>query len=322
MGFSRVRKMSSWRRISLHMWGRPTDPTVYGNLEIDVSRTVAYLDELNALQDAAGSKAKVTITHLVAKAIARAVTEYPDSNAIIAGRALYRRDSVDVYCQVATDGGEDLSGLKIVDANDKSAIDIAEEMSQRVHRVLTHKDPGSERTKSSVSKVPHRFLGVVLRLIEYLTYDLFLDLSRFGVEFDQFGSAMVSNVGSFGIGHGFAPLVPASRVPIVLLVGEIADRAIVQEGQIVAAPAMTIGCTFDHRLIDGYQAGNMARVVKDTLKDPYSAFGLPSRSSSTAALHFEDQRDETNTDRSGNAYTARKVARAQATARRPTGGAD
>jgi hypothetical protein len=146
----------------------------------------------------------------------------------------------------------------------------------------------------------------MLRLVEFLTYDLFLDLGRFGIEFDQFGSAMVSNVGSFGIGHGLAPLVPASRVPIVLLVGEVVDRAIVRDGRILAAPAMTVGCTFDHRLIDGYQAGQMARVVKDALHDPYEAFGPPSLSSSADDARPRDPRDATSTDPTDNAYTGRR----------------
>lgn len=287
------------------MWGRPTDPTVYGNLEIDMTRALAYRDELNARQRAAGNADSVTITHLVAMAIGKAIAAYPDANAIIARRALYRRDSVDVYCQVATDGGEDLSGLKIVNADTKSAIEIAHEMRTRVKRVLEHRDPGSERTKSTVRKVPHSLLGIVLRVIEFLTYDLFLDLGKIGVEFDQFGSAMVSNVGSFGIGHGLAPLVPASRVPIVLLVGSVIDRAIVKDGEIVAAPMMTIGSTFDHRLIDGYQAGNLARIVVDSLTDPYEAFGLPSQSSSVDAQLSARRRETTSSDHDGSECTDR-----------------
>jgi len=319
MAFTRAERLSSWRRISLHMWARPADPTVYGNLEIDMSRALAYLDELNDRLRRNGSPAKVTITHLTAKAIAKALATYPDANAIIARRWLYRRDSVDVYCQVATDGGADLSGIKVANADKKSAIDIAEEMHERVRRVLDHQDAGSERTKNSVRKVPHRLLGRVLRVIEFLTYDLFLDLSRFGVEFDQFGSAMVSNVGSFGIGHGLAPLVPASRVPIILLVGEVVESAVVRKGEIVAAPMMTVGCTFDHRLIDGYQAGNMARVVKESLRDPYLAFGLPSRSSSTDDRLVLHRPGTTNSDPNDSEYTDRKSESAASQPQRPSG---
>jgi pyruvate dehydrogenase E2 component (dihydrolipoamide acetyltransferase) len=274
--FTRVDRLSSWRRISLHLWNKPRDPTVYGNLEIDMTTAGRYLEAANRLSDGV----PVTVTHLVTKAIANAVARYPEANGIIARRRIYARDSVDVFCQVATEGGADLSGIKIENADSKSPIDIASEMDARVRRVLDNTDAGAARTKSTVASVPHSLLGWVLGAVEFLTYDLRLDLGRFGVPYDQFGSAMVSNVGSFAVEHGLAPLVPASRVPIVLLVGEVKDRAIVKNGQVVAAPAMTIGCTFDHRMIDGFQAGQLATVVKDCLHDPFTAFGLPSRPAS------------------------------------------
>jgi hypothetical protein len=302
--FTRARRLSSWRRISLHMWGPPRDPTVYGNLEIKMPRALAYLEAANA----AAPDARVTVTHLVAKAIAKAVAEHPDANAFIAGRRIYLRSGVDVYCQVATDGGRDLSGVKIADADRKSVIEIARELARRADGVRRHVDPGSERSKRIVMRVPHAWLGLLMRLIGYLTFDLRLDLSRFGIAYDQFGSAMVSNIGSFGlgVGHALAPLVPASRVPIVLLVGQVADKAIVDGGEVVAAPCMTVGATFDHRLIDGYQASSMAKSVIRAIEDPYRAFGLPSRSSSTDARFVMDWPDASGRDPHDSACKDRK----------------
>ena len=297
--FKRAERVSSWRRIALHLWDKPRDPTVYGNLEIDMTRALEYLDAANRHSGGV----PVTVTHLVTGAIALALAKMPAGNGLVSRRRIYYRDRVDVFCQVATEGGEDLSGVKIEDADHKSPIAIAREMAERVRRVHEHSDPGSERTKNTVARIPDAILGPVLGAIEYLTYDLRLDLSAFGIPFDQFGSAMVSNVGSFGVGHGLAPLVPASRAPIVLLVGRVEQRALVVGGEIVARPAMTIGCTFDHRLIDGFQAGRMASVVKESLHDPFTAFGLPSRSNSTGDRFRMDPAGTKNTSPDGNGYT-------------------
>lgn len=303
--FKRAHKISRWRRLALHLWREPRDPTVYGNLEINMSRALEYLEKLNS----GSGRTKVTVTHLVIKAIAKAVAEFPDANAIIAGKRIFCRDSVDVYCQVATGGGNDLSGLKIADADRKSAQEIAEELCRRVDGVHAGTDPGSERTKRAVDHIPRIVLGPLLRVIDFLTYTLLLDLSRLGVAFDQFGSAMVSNVGSFGIGHGLAPLVPASHVPIVLLVGEIVERPVVVDGQIAIAPCMTIGATFDHRLIDGFQAGKMAATVKRSLADPFVAFGLATLSSSadghTRRFHASSP-DESSSGQPDSEYKVRK----------------
>ena len=296
--FRRLSKLSSWRRLALHVWATPSDPTVYGNLEINMSQAVAYLAEANRDRETA----PCTVTHLVIAAIAKALAESPESNAVVARRTIYLRDSVDIYCQVATEGGRDLSGVKLRDADRMSIGEIADALSQRVELVRTNRDAGSERSKQALASIPDRLLGIVLRLVGLLTYDFQLDLSRFGIAYDQFGGAMVSNVGNFGVGHGLAPLVPMSRTPIVLLVGAVHDKPAVVDGELAIAPQMTIGATFDHRVIDGYQASVMAETVIGSVTDPATAFGPPNRSSSTDDRPAPAQHETSDTDPNGNGY--------------------
>ena len=300
--FHRVNELATWRLLSLHLWGKPRDPTVYGTLEIDMTQALRYLDALNAEPGAP----RVTVTHLAVKAIAKAIASNPEANALVSRRRLYLRDSVDVYCQVATDGGDDLSGVKIASADVKSIHEIAAELARRAERVHDRSDAGSEKTKRTMRRVPRFLLGPLLRTVEYATYDLRLDLGRFGVAFDQFGSAMVSNVGGFGIANGLAPLVPASRVPVVLLLGEVAERVIARDGEIVAAPCMTVGCTFDHRVLDGFHAGKLARIVRACLEDPFKQIGLPSRPSSAGDRLRLGPRDTSGRDPSDSECRDRK----------------
>ncbi len=275
--------MSSWRRLAVHVWGPPSDPTVYGNLEIPMRQALVWLDEANR-----EAPVKITPTHLVVKAIAKALAEHPAANALIARGRIWERENVDVYCQVATDGGRDLSGVKVCRADHKSVVDVA-----------------SEQTKQVLGRIPQALLGRMLRLTAWLTYDRLLDLSALGIAFDQFGGAMVSNVGTFGVGHGLAPLVPISRVPIVLLVCGVEDRPAVEHGQVVVAPYMTVGATFDHRLIDGFQASRMSHIVIDSVSDPFKAFGAPSRSTNADAPPPPRHDGTSGSDGAGNGYSHR-----------------
>ncbi|MBI5505506.1 MAG: 2-oxo acid dehydrogenase subunit E2 [Deltaproteobacteria bacterium] len=273
--FTPARHLSSWRRLSLHVWRKPADPTVYGLLDVNMRRALAYLEAINREP----GHTRVTVTHLVVKGIAKALAETPEANGIIAMGRIYLRDSVDVYCQVATDGGKDLSGVKVTGVDRKSVVAVADELVAAVAAVREGRDRGSEATKKTLARVPDRLLGLLVKASGLLSYDLRLDLSAFGIAFDQFGGAMVSNIGSFGVGTALAPLVPVSRTPIVLLVGEVTDRPAVEDGALVIAPILNIGASFDHRMIDGYQASKMARTVVASISDPEAAFGPPTRSS-------------------------------------------
>jgi pyruvate dehydrogenase E2 component (dihydrolipoamide acetyltransferase) len=264
-----LENLSSWRRISLHTWGRPADPTVYGTLEINVERALAYLERVRA---EAGVHA--TMTHLVAKALALAIRAHPESNAIIARGRIYARDTVDIFVQVASHGGEELSGTKVERVDEKSIVAIAHEVTTGAARIREGRDRNVDRTKRLVAAVPDVLLGPLLRLVEFLTYDVGLDLSRFGVVRDGFGSAMVSNVGMFGLAFGLAPLVPMSRVPIVVLVGEVQRRPWVEGDRVAARPVAILGCTFDHRLLDGARAGKMASLLRRIVEDPEAYMGI------------------------------------------------
>jgi pyruvate dehydrogenase E2 component (dihydrolipoamide acetyltransferase) len=261
--FRPLEPLKGWRRVAVHAWRAPRDPSVYAVVDVPVQGALAYLERV---REATG--VRVTMTHLVARAVALGIRAFPQLNGIVARRRIMLRDTVDIFLQVATEGGRDLSGFKIARADEKSAVEIARETEERAERLRTRRDRQVERTKSVLDRIPLLILGPVMRTIAYLIYDLDLDLSRFGIVKDEFGSAMVSNVATFGLTTAMAPLVPFSRTPLVVLAGEIAERAVVEEGHIVARPILTLGVTFDHRFMDGYQGGKMADLMRAYMIDP------------------------------------------------------
>ena len=71
-------EMSSFRKIAIGSWRTAKDPTVYGSLSIEMDATLAYID---AFRERTGRR--LTLTHLMAKAVALALAEMPDANAIL-----------------------------------------------------------------------------------------------------------------------------------------------------------------------------------------------------------------------------------------------
>jgi pyruvate/2-oxoglutarate dehydrogenase complex dihydrolipoamide acyltransferase (E2) component len=259
-------------------------------MDLVVDRALPYLDELSRV-----SGTKVRIIHLVTKGLALGIQRIPQANGIVTRRRIALRQDVDIFVQVATEGGRDLSGTKLRRVDGMPLAEIARELATRVARVRRHADPGVERTKSLVQRLPNAILGLTVRAMEFMLYDLQLDLSRFGIESDQFGSAMVSNIGNFegfGMSFALAPLVPVSRCPIVVLIGEVQRKPVVEGDRIVARSVVTLGCTFDHRMIDGAQGTAIAAMLRRVVEDPEKELGAiavrradpPAPATGTAAL--------------------------------------
>jgi pyruvate dehydrogenase E2 component (dihydrolipoamide acetyltransferase) len=79
-------------------------------------------------------------------------------------------------------------------------------------------------------------------------------------------SCTISNIGSAG-GQWFTPVINHPEVAI-LGIGRIAQKPIVLDGEIVAAPVLALSLSFDHRMIDGATAQNALNHIKRLLNDP------------------------------------------------------
>jgi pyruvate dehydrogenase E2 component (dihydrolipoamide acetyltransferase) len=79
---------------------------------------------------------------------------------------------------------------------------------------------------------------------------------------------MITNVGSLGVDLAFAPLVPYSRVPILMAVGAVREAAVVKNGQVVVGQVLPLGVTIDHRLIDGVHGSKMYKMFLDLMRNP------------------------------------------------------
>ena len=82
----------------------------------------------------------------------------------------------------------------------------------------------------------------------------------------------ITNVGSFGMESG-TPIINFPEASI-LATGAIAKRPWVVGDQIEARDVMTLALSFDHRIIDGAEAGRFLRYLADLIEKPARLFGV------------------------------------------------
>ena len=265
----KVKRVSTFRKMSLGTWRDAYDPSVYGTLKIRMDAAMEYLSRF---REATGIR--LTVSHLMAFAVARALERMPDANAILRFNRIYQRKKITVFFQVAMedeDGTMDLTGATLHECDKMSLKEIAETFQRKVERARKKQDAAMERTRSGFRFVPFWMMGFVLRLISFIQYGLNIALP--GTPKDVFGSVMITNVGSLGLDTAYVPLVPFSRVPMLLAIGAVHDEPIIEEGAVVPAKIMRINATFDHRFIDGVHAAIMSKTIRECFANPDATFG-------------------------------------------------
>lgn len=251
-------------------WRTAGDPSVYGMLELDMTESLKYISELQSKTDV-----KISVSHLVGKVVANVLVARPEINGLIRFSRIYQRKHVDLFYQVNVPGSEDdpvgkalLTGATVRKAETLSITEIAQDLNKKSRGLKAGEKGELTKSLNTLKIVPWKLMRSVLNFTSFLTYDLRLNLSWAGVPQDPFGSVMITNVGGLGIDIAWAPLVPYSRVPLLLTLGTIKDRPWVVNGQVHVRPVMRVGITFDHRFMDGIHASQMSKIFNAALENP------------------------------------------------------
>ncbi len=252
-----------WRVTAAAIYTTPTDSRVYGTLDIDVTDAKRFLDEKR------GAGVKITMTHLATAVLARAVAfDVPEMNCFIRRGRVVGRERIDVMVPVAIGGGEGMSAILVRDAHARTVTSIAEEIRKRAGENRSGTESKTAQNKYLLNRIPWPLRRPAFRFLKWITVDMGFKIKSLGLSADSFGSFVVSDIGSFGLNTGMTSLMPAAKVPAVIVLGKIEDKAVVKNGEVVIRTMLPLTGTFDHRIVDGMQIGKLARGIKRNFRKP------------------------------------------------------
>lgn len=183
---------------------------------------------------------------------------------------------MDVFLQVAMKNqnnedkphSEHLSGALIRNIDQLHLKDIANRLSSLATEIRSDNDPQFQKTFNIANALPVFLLRPLVRVHEFLVYNIGLNIPSLGLVADPFGSAMLTSVGALNSPPGFAPIVPPSRCPFLICLGRIERKPWVVNDHVVARPVAGFTTTFDHRFMDGLVASKMFQTFLDILYHP------------------------------------------------------
>lgn len=242
----RKKDVSSFRKLAIGSWSSPDDPTVYGSVSIRMDAALAFLADFERR-----TRTRASVLDLCVKGAALALRHCPDANAVLWGKALYLRTDISVSVQRWTpEGAATWSRLERADSLSLREIAEAPERGAR-----SRAGTWGERLRAFL-------LG--------------------GGEALDSSSVEVVQAEGWGLDVAYLPLAPSGGAPIVIALGPVLERPLVEGGAVTSGRMMQVHATFDHRFIDGFHASVLARSLKEVLEDPRTH--LPEEAGPGAAL--------------------------------------
>jgi len=261
--FTKVKKPSFFRRLACVTWDRARDPQIYGYMNVDMSSCLAFVKKYKKKH-----RQKLSVTHLIVKAVALAYRKFPDLNVKAERNHLYRRNSIDVNLLVSSESGGELSAIKLNNADKMTLAEIVRKVKKGAKGVRSDRGPDFQESKNIIKRLPVWVTRIVVPLMSWLVNKREMHFPGLGFPQDPFGTVIVTSVGMFGVEAAFAPLPSIGRANAALLITEVKKKPWVEEDKIVIRPVMKLCCTLDHRVFTGHQGAMLSSEIKEILMDP------------------------------------------------------
>jgi pyruvate dehydrogenase E2 component (dihydrolipoamide acetyltransferase) len=234
-----------WRVTAATIYTTPTDSRVYGTLDIDVTEAKKFLE------------------------LSRAIAfDVPEMNCFIRRGAVVGREHMDVMVPIQVGGDSGVTPAIVRNAHARKVTDIADEVRAKAAKSRAGSEIKAAKNKYVLNRIPWPLRRPVFLFIKWITVDMGIEIKALGLSAHSFGSFVVSDIGSFGLNTGMTALMPAAKVPCVIVLGKIEEKPVVRNGEIVIRTILPLTGTFDHRIVDGMQIGKLARGIKRNFRKP------------------------------------------------------
>lgn len=241
------------------------DPVIVMGTEIEADALLGFLQQRNR----AGGAPIVTTAHVLIRAAALALAQFPEMNTRVVGRRIYAFRDISVRMGFLHRKNKEINLLLVPSANQKSIEQIAAEVWQRLLD-SSRGDGGWDREIGRLRRLPPFLFRALMHSYSFL--DRHFHVPSFS-RMDELrsGAVMVNDLSYAGAPpmRGYKPSRFADGSDSLnLTLGPAENKVVMRDGQPVQIRVMPLFMRADHRLVDAYQIGRFLAFVRAVMQDP------------------------------------------------------
>lgn len=256
---SLVRDLPAVRRFMPFISPRRNESLVYFEHDVDVEPALAFLERRTQGREAEG---RITLFHLVLRAIALFLDERPRLNRFTAGGRVWQRDGIWITFSAKQRFDDDAPILTV-----KRRIDPGASLDEMVEGITEDLSSGrrgerstSDREVDLLLRLPAFLVHLLMRTVDWVDGLGLLPRSMITPD-PMFCSVFVANLGSVGLEAGYHHLWEHGNCPLFCVMGRIKPGA---DGKRV----ITLKWTFDERVEDGLYCARTLERLRELIENP------------------------------------------------------
>lgn len=201
-------------------------------------------------------------------ATARAIKEQiPELNTYVKRGNIYSHQQIDATVSVLLPSGE-MGSVKMQNVDKLTLQESALRLREEIQKNYKGDENATMQMKEKLANIPWPLRGWVYQFIKYLTTNMGISIPPLGLSANNFGSFILSNIGSIGLDIGYPALMPSANIAFVLILGGINKKPWVVNDEIVPRTILTLGAALDHRVIDASHGGKLFKYLKKMVNNP------------------------------------------------------
>lgn len=262
-----VRKTDAIHLMMPLIWPNRCDSTVFITKVLDLTKTKAYLDMMNAKNP----EHKYTIFHIAVAAGLKMIMLRPKMNYFIAGKKTWHRNDITASFIVRKEFIDDAEeGVAIIHAEKD---DTCETIHDKITDAIIQNRSGTADSSEEdfinfLNKLPHWMVRMIGRVIVFLDKRGKLPRSIEETDF-YYASAAFSNFGSIQIQNGLHHLTNWGTTSLFFTVGEMREMPFYnKDGSREMRYGMELGITADERIFDGYYHSQSQKLMYAFIENP------------------------------------------------------
>lgn len=259
-----------YRRALSFIMPTRNESVFYYEDEIDAGPFLEYLD---ALKESGRFEAR--LTHMIVAGLDRGIYKYPTLNRFIAGQRLYQRKGrwfSFAVKRVKKNKQAKLASVKMEMNDGQTFEELCGRINKHIYRERSEEQTELDKELALLNLLPRPMFRYGYRLARILDYYNLLPASFIKGD-AMFASVFMANLGTIDMNAGFHHLFEWGTNSIFVVVGQVVEKVVVVDGEMVIQKRLPLRFTMDERADDGMGAMLGTEVLKETLLNPREILG-------------------------------------------------